>query len=82
MLHSSAAVIAIATYSALLCVVSDQSQTALLPCPDTNVVVNVDMQEDLLTFVDVRTLKVKHEEQLKYEVCAECVPGHCLALLE
>lgn len=47
---------------------SDQSQTALLPCPDMDVV----MQEDLLTFVDVRTLKVKHEEQLKYEVC---VPG-------
>ena len=25
-------------------------------------------QEDLLTFVDVRTLKVKHEEQFKFEV--------------
>ena len=26
------------------------------------------LQEDLLTFVDVRTLKIKHEEQFKYEV--------------
>ena len=32
------------------------------------------LQEDLLTFIDVRTLKVKHEEQFKYEVCmALCV---------
>ena len=29
-------------------------------------------QEDLLTFVDVRTLKVKHEEQFKYEVRFPC----------
>ena len=25
-------------------------------------------QEDLLTFIDTRTLKVKHEESFKYEV--------------
>lgn len=37
------------------------------------------MQEDLLTFVDVRTLKVKHEEQLKYEVCAES--SACLGIV-
>ena len=26
------------------------------------------LQEDLLSFIDVRTLKIKHEEQFKYEV--------------
>ena len=34
------------------------------------------LQEDLLTFVDVRTLKIKHEEQFKYEV------NYCICIVD
>ncbi len=27
------------------------------------------LQEDLISFIDFRTMKVKQEEQFKYEVC-------------